>query len=69
MFEPENEEESPQASSSCEPSLSRKEFVALVLKRATAAGTIIAAPRVVDKFLVQPAEARAVTSTRARTEA
>jgi len=54
---------------SCEPTLRRKEFLALVLKRATLAGVVLAAPRVVDKFLVPPAKAMMVTtSTRVGTE-
>jgi hypothetical protein len=56
-------------SPSCEPGMSRRQFVALVLKRAAVAGAILAAPKVVDKFLVAPAEARMRTSTRFRTEA
>lgn len=39
---------------SCDPSMSRKEFVALVLKRGAITGAILAAPRVLDKFLVAP---------------
>jgi len=39
---------------SCDPNLTRKEFVALVLKRGAIAGAILAAPRVLDKFLVAP---------------
>jgi hypothetical protein len=69
VFERENAEDSRQASASCEPTLSRKEFVAFVLKRAGVVGTIIAAPKVVDKYLVRPAEAKAATSTRVHTEA
>jgi len=34
--------------------MSRKEFVALVLKRGAITGAILAAPRVLDKFLVAP---------------
>jgi hypothetical protein len=47
--------------SSCEPGLTRKEFIAMVVKRGAIAGAIIAAPKVVDKFLVPPAHA--MTST------
>lgn len=55
---------------SCDPAYTRKEFVALVIKRAGIAGAIICAPKVVDKFFLPPAQARMVrTSTRARTEA
>ncbi len=35
-------------------SISRKEFVRLVLKRGAIAGAIIAAPKIIDKFLVPP---------------
>jgi hypothetical protein len=49
------------AKNSCDQQLSREEFLKLVVKRAAIAGTIIAAPKVVDKFLVPPAHA--VTST------
>jgi hypothetical protein len=69
MFEHKNGQEAQDTAASCEPTLSRKEFVALVLKRAAIAGAVIAAPKVVDKFMVQPANAFAVTSTRGHTEA
>ncbi len=35
-------------------SISRKEFVRLVLKRGAIAGAIVAAPKIIDKFLVPP---------------
>ncbi|MBX9879528.1 MAG: hypothetical protein K2Y22_13790 [Candidatus Obscuribacterales bacterium] len=35
-------------------SISRKEFVHLVLKRGAIAGAIVAAPKIIDKFLVPP---------------
>jgi hypothetical protein len=55
---------------SCDPAYSRKEFFALVIKRAGVAGAIICAPKIVDKFFLPPAEARMIrTSTRLRTEA
>jgi hypothetical protein len=55
---------------SCDPAYSRKEFFALVIKRAAVAGTIICAPKIVDKFFLPPANAMMVaTSTRLRTEA
>jgi hypothetical protein len=55
---------------SCDPTYTRKEFVALVIKRAGIAGAVICAPKVVDKFFLPPAQARmARTSTRLRTEA
>lgn len=46
---------------SCDPNMSRKEFLALVLKRAAVAGVVVAAPKVIDKFLVPPV--KAMTST------
>ncbi|GEM_PF-2056636 len=39
---------------SCDSHLSRKEFLRTVIRRAAVAGAILAAPRVVDKFLVPP---------------
>jgi hypothetical protein len=48
---------------SCEPALCRKEFLALVLKRATLAGVVLATPKVVDKFLIPPAKAMMVTTS------
>jgi len=41
--------------------LSRKEFVRLVLKRGAIAGTLLAAPKILDKFLVPPVSATAST--------
>lgn len=38
----------------CDQTISRKEFLATVLKRATLAGALMIAPQVVDKFLVPP---------------
>lgn len=35
-------------------SISRKEFVRLVLKRGAIAGAIMTAPKIIDKFLVPP---------------
>jgi len=46
---------------SCEPSLSRQEFLTLVLKRGSLAGAILAAPKIVDAFLVPPAHAMMYT--------
>ena len=42
---------------SCDSSMSRKDFVALVLKRSYVAGAILAAPAIVDTFLAPPAMA------------
>ncbi len=39
---------------SSDKSISRKEFVRLVLKRGAIAGAVVAAPRIIDKFLVPP---------------
>ncbi len=52
-FERENSK-SEQVDESCELAMSRKDFVAKVLRRATIAGAILAAPAVIDKFLVPP---------------
>jgi hypothetical protein len=58
QLEPANSDEN---RPSCEEGLSRKEFIALVVKRAAIAGAVVAAPKVLDKFLVPPVEA--LTST------
>jgi hypothetical protein len=50
-------EQGPDQMNSCDPSLNRKQFLALVIKRAGLAGAILAAPKVVDSFLVPPAYA------------
>lgn len=42
-------------------SISRQEFVRLVLKRGAIAGAILAAPKILDKFLVPPAHATSST--------
>ncbi len=42
---------------SCQPDLTRKEFLALVLKRGAIGGAILFAPKILDKFLVPPVEA------------
>lgn len=47
--------------SSCEQSLTRAEFIARVLKGAALTGGLLAAPKVLDKFLVPPAFAGAST--------
>jgi hypothetical protein len=47
----------------CDSRVSRKEFLTTLVRRATLAGAILAAPKVIDKFLVPPA--MAVTSTSA----
>lgn len=43
-------------------SISRKEFVRLVLKRGAVAGAIVAAPQIIDKFLVPPVYAESSTT-------
>jgi hypothetical protein len=45
----------------CDSKLSRQEFIAAVLKKAVLAGTIVAAPRVLDKFLIPPVYASGST--------
>jgi hypothetical protein len=42
---------------SCTKGLSRKQFLRMVIQRATIAGVILAGPKVIDKFLVPPANA------------
>jgi len=46
----------------CDSRVSRKEFLTTLVRRATLAGAILAAPKVVDKFLVPPAYALTSTS-------
>ena len=46
---------------SCDGRVSRKEFLTTVIRRASIAGALLAAPQVIDKFLIPPAYA--VTST------
>jgi hypothetical protein len=45
----------------CDARVSRKEFLTKLVKRASIAGALLAAPQVIDKFLVPPAYA--ITST------
>lgn len=62
MKEPESGE-GPEQSQSSDPSVSRKQFLELVLKRAGLAGALLIAPKVVDSFLVPPAYAKCTAST------
>jgi len=48
--------------SSCTPRLTRKEFLAKVVKNAALAGTIAAAPVIADAFLAPQAIAQASTN-------
>lgn len=48
---------------SCEPTLSRKEFVRKVIKRGTLAGALLVVPAIVDTFIVPPKAAFAMTNT------
>jgi len=43
--------------------MTRKDFLALVIKRASIAGMIVAAPKIVDKFLIPPVYAAASLTT------
>lgn len=52
----------PQEKNACDPRVTRKEFLTTLVKRATIAGALLAAPKVVDKFLVPPAYARTSTT-------
>jgi hypothetical protein len=54
---------SQQDDESCEPTMTRKDFVAKVVRRATIAGAILAAPAVIDKFLVPPGIAAMMSPT------
>lgn len=47
---------------SCNPRLTRKEFLARVVKNAAIAGTIAAAPVIADAFIAPPASAQASTN-------
>lgn len=47
---------------SCNPRLTRKEFLAKVMKNAALAGTIAAVPAIADAFLAPPASAQASTN-------
>lgn len=47
---------------SCNPHISRKEFLAKVVQKAAIAGTIVAAPAIADAFLAPPAFAQASTN-------
>ncbi len=39
----------------CDGSLSRKEFLTKLVQKAALAGSLVAAPKIIDKFLVPPA--------------
>ena len=39
----------------CDGNLSRKEFLTKLVQKAALAGSLVAAPKIVDKFLVPPA--------------
>ena len=45
----------------CDSRVSRKEFLTTLVRRASLAGALLAAPKIVDKFLIPPAYA--LTST------
>ncbi len=47
---------------SCEKSLSRKEFLTKVLRSGAAAGALLAAPVIADKFLIPAAQASGASS-------
>ena len=50
---------SAEAQSSCDPTITRKQFIAKTIKRATVAGALLTGCKVADKFLVPPAYAQA----------
>ncbi len=43
----------------CTPGVTRKEFLAKVLKRSAIAGSLLAAPAILDKFMIPPVYAAA----------
>lgn len=45
---------------SSDPGISRKDFIRRVLKRGALAGALLAAPRIVDRFVVPPAKAATI---------
>ncbi len=47
----------------CDATLSRKDFLTKLVQRAAVAGSLIAAPKIIDKFLVPPAQALNSTTT------
>ena len=53
---------------SCDGTITRKEFVEKVLKTAAVAGTLIASPKILDKFLIPPAYAAASSCNTADTQ-
>ena len=57
MAEPPHISKEDQELSSCEPSITRQEFIEQIVKRAALIGTIMAAPKLIDRFLVPPAYA------------
>ena len=50
----------------CDSTYSRKEFLATLIRRATVAGALIAAPRILDKFVVPPVYASGSKGTGTR---
>lgn len=46
---------------SCDSKLTRKEFLGSIIRRAALAGALVAAPKIIDTFLIPPAEARTST--------
>jgi len=47
----------PQEKPSADLTISRKEFIRKVLKKGAIAGALLAAPKIIDRFLVPPANA------------
>jgi hypothetical protein len=54
--------EDSQAKPACDNTVSRKEFLSSVLKRAALAGTLLAAPKIIDQFLIPPVYAASSTN-------
>jgi len=48
---------------SCDPAITRKDFLSKVIKGAALTGGLLVAPKVLDKFLIQPVYASASTCT------
>lgn len=54
---------------SCDPTVTRSEFISKLVRRSAIAGTIMLAPLIVDTFLAPPATAAGSTSAAGSTAA
>jgi len=48
---------------SCDPGLTRSQFLSLVVEKALLAGTLLAVPAIADTFMAPPAQAQASGGT------